>query len=43
MQQIQQRAYELYERRGKTDGYDLDDWLQSEREIKSGRAKATTA
>jgi hypothetical protein len=42
-QQIQQRAYELYERRGRKDGYDLDDWLQSEREIKGGRAKAATA
>jgi hypothetical protein len=42
-QQIQQRAYDLYERRGRTDGYDLDDWLQSEREIKGGRAKAATA
>ena len=42
-QQIQQRAYELYEQRGRTDGYDLDDWLQSEREIKGGRAKAATA
>jgi len=30
-QQIQQRAYEVYEQRGRTDGYDLDDWLQAER------------
>jgi hypothetical protein len=30
---IQQRAYELYEHRGKEDGYDLDDWLQAEAEI----------
>jgi hypothetical protein len=42
-QQIQQRAYELYEQRGRTDGYDLDDWLQSEREIKGRQAKAATA
>jgi hypothetical protein len=33
-QQIQQRAYELYEQRGRTDGHELDDWLQAEREIK---------
>jgi hypothetical protein len=33
-QQIQQRAYEVYEQRGRTDGYDLDDWLQAESEIK---------
>jgi hypothetical protein len=33
-QQIQQRAYELYEQRERTDGHDLDDWLQAESEIK---------
>jgi hypothetical protein len=27
-QQIQQRAYELYEQRGRTEGHDLDDWLR---------------
>ena len=42
-QQIQRRAYELYEQRGRTDGYDLDDWLQAEREIKGRQAKAATA
>ena len=39
-QQIQQRAYELYEQRGRTDGHDLDDWLQAECEIKGTQAKA---
>jgi hypothetical protein len=42
-QQIRQRAYELYERRGRTDGYDLDDWLQAERRIKGRQAKAARA
>jgi Protein of unknown function (DUF2934) len=42
-QQIQQRAYELYERRGRTDGHDLDDWLQGEREIKGAKANAAVA
>ena len=42
-QQIQQRAYELYEQRGRTDGQDLDDWLQAESEIKGTQAKAATA
>jgi hypothetical protein len=42
-QQIQQRAYELYEQRGRTDGYDLDDWLQSEREIKRTQANVAAA
>jgi len=39
-QQIQQRAYELYEQRGRTDGHELDDWLQAECEIKGTQAKA---
>jgi hypothetical protein len=42
-QQIQQRAYELYEQRGKTDGYDLEDWLQAEREIKGTQTNAAAA
>jgi hypothetical protein len=39
-QQIRQHAYELYERRGRTDGHELDDWLQAECEIKGTQAKA---
>ena len=42
-QQIQQRAYELYEQRGRTEGLDLDDWLQAEYEIKGKPANAATA
>jgi hypothetical protein len=42
-QQIQQRAYELYEQRGRTDGHELDDWLQAECEIKGTHANATAA
>ncbi len=42
-QQIRQRAYGLYERRGRTDGHDLDDWLQAEREIKGKQANAAAA
>ena len=38
-QQIQQRAYELSERRGGTGGHELDDWLQAEREIRADRRK----
>lgn len=30
---IRQRAYELYERRGRRDGFAMDDWLQAEAEI----------
>jgi hypothetical protein len=42
-QQIQQRAYELYEQRGKTEGHELDDWLRAECEIKGTQANAATA
>jgi hypothetical protein len=41
--QIQQRAYELYEQRGRTDGHDLEDWLKTEREIKGRLGSAATA
>jgi hypothetical protein len=42
-QQIQKRAYELYEQRGRTDGHELDDWHQAECEIKGTQANAATA
>jgi len=42
-QHIQQRAYELYEQRGRTDGHAWDDWLQAECEIKSPQANAAAA
>jgi DUF2934 family protein len=42
-QQIQQRAYELYEQRGRTDGHDLEDWLQAECEIRGTEVNAATA
>lgn len=32
-EQIRARAYQLYDQRGKLDGYPLDDWLQAEAEI----------
>jgi len=32
-ERIRQRSFELYEQRGRVDGYALDDWLQAEREI----------
>jgi hypothetical protein len=40
---IQQRAYELYEQRGRTDGHDLDDWLQAECDIRGTHANAAAA
>jgi hypothetical protein len=39
-QQIQKRAYELYEQRGRTDGHELEDWFQAESEIKGTQANA---
>lgn len=32
---IRARAYELYEKRGRKDGYAQDDWLQAEAEVRS--------
>jgi hypothetical protein len=32
---IKPRAYELWDRRGRPEGYDLEFWLQAERELKS--------
>ncbi|MCI0454257.1 MAG: DUF2934 domain-containing protein [Candidatus Dadabacteria bacterium] len=31
---IEKRAYELFEKRGREHGRDLDDWLEAERMIK---------
>jgi len=41
--EIRRRAYELYEQRGKVDGYALDDWLQAEAEVLSARERKTAA
>jgi hypothetical protein len=30
---IARRAFEIYTGRGRVDGFDLDDWLQAEREL----------
>lgn len=39
-EQIRRRAYELYELRGREDGHDVEDWLQSESEMRE-RMKPT--
>ncbi len=31
--QITQRAYELYEQRGREHGHDVDDWREAERQV----------
>ena len=37
-EEIEHRAYELYLARGAVHGYDQDDWLQSERELKEAQS-----
>jgi Protein of unknown function (DUF2934) len=39
-QEIRNRAYALYEERGREDGRDLDDWLCAEMEITAAVRKA---
>lgn len=41
-EQIRRRAYDLYEQRGRTDGYDVEDWLQAEAELR-GKSKTAAA
>lgn len=36
-ERIRRKAYELYERRGKRHGYDVEDWLQAERQEGVGK------
>jgi DUF2934 family protein len=35
---IEHRAYELYLARGEVQGYDQDDWLQAERELREAHS-----
>ena len=35
VKRIRERAYELYEARGREEGRDIENWLQAEAEIKS--------
>ena len=34
---IRRRAYEIYEQRGRADGFELEDWAQAETEILGSR------
>ena len=36
---IEQRAYEIYLERGGTEGYEMEDWLQAERELQQRHRK----
>ena len=40
-QQIRELAYQLYEQRGRADGYDVEDWMEAEAIIRQrGKAAA---
>jgi Protein of unknown function (DUF2934) len=41
LEQIRRRAYELFEQRGRQDGFHEQDWLQAESEILSQRTSRT--
>ncbi len=41
--QISLRAYELYEKRGREDGHELEDWLRAEEEITRKKARTIAA
>jgi hypothetical protein len=41
--QIRQRAYELYEARGRKDGHEVEDWLRAEEEITEKKARTIAA
>jgi len=40
---IRGRAYEIYVERGGEPGYELEDWLQAERELTTDKSKAAGA
>ena len=42
-EEIQRRAYEIYLSRGASDGHDLEDWLQAERDLRQANASTTFA
>ncbi|MGA2787409.1 MAG: DUF2934 domain-containing protein [Verrucomicrobiota bacterium] len=41
LEQIRQRAHEIYLARGSAAGRELDDWLQAERELQAGKPFST--
>ncbi len=41
--EIRRRAYELYEARGRADGFDREDWVQAEAEVLSRLQKKESA
>ena len=41
--EIERRAYELYEQRGREDGHDRDDWLLAEAQLRTDEAVANSS
>ncbi len=41
--QIRQRAYELYEARGREDGHEQEDWFRAKEEITIKKFRTATA
>lgn len=41
--QIRQRAYELYEARGREDGHELEDWYRAKKEITVKKFRTASA
>ena len=41
--EIERRAFELYEQRGREDGYDRDDWLLAETQLRTADAPTAPA
>ncbi len=42
-EKVRRRAYDLYEQRGRRNGYELDDWLQAEAEVTGKKSKTSAA
>lgn len=43
LEEIRERAYELYKARGQEEGHELEDWLQAETEVKAVKSRAPKA
>jgi len=41
--QVRERAYELYEERGRQDGHDEEDWLSAKKEITIKKYRTASA
>jgi hypothetical protein len=41
LEEIRARAYEAYVQRGRIDGFDLENWLQAENELRESYKKRT--